>query len=55
MTAFASSAQDRWLDLNDVLRELVNQGRVDQNTAEQCTPGCEVYNCHGSPSRFTGR
>ncbi|PAU53117.1 GspE/PulE family protein [Pseudomonas indica] len=36
MTAFASSAQDRWLDLNDVLRELVNQGRVDQNTAEQC-------------------
>ena len=35
MSAFASAAQDRWLDLND-LRELVNQGRIAQDTAEQC-------------------
>ncbi len=36
MAAFASSTQDRWLDLNDVLRELVAQGRIVQETAEQC-------------------
>ncbi|MCU9947345.1 GspE/PulE family protein [Pseudomonas sp. PDM13] len=36
MSAFASAAQDRWLDLNDLLRELVNQGRIAQDTAEQC-------------------
>ncbi|TRX75180.1 GspE/PulE family protein [Pseudomonas mangiferae] len=36
MAAFASSSQDRWLDLNDVLRELVAQGRIVQETAEQC-------------------
>ncbi len=35
MSAFASQAQDRTLDLNDLLRELVAQGRVGQDTAEQ--------------------
>ncbi len=35
MSAFASQAQDRTLDLNDLLRELVAQGRVAQDTAEQ--------------------
>ncbi|HSC84229.1 MAG TPA: type II/IV secretion system protein, partial [Pseudomonas sp.] len=36
MSALASPAQDRWLDLNDILRELVAQGRVAQESAEQC-------------------
>ncbi len=36
MSALASPAQDRWLDLNDILRELVAQGRVSQENAEQC-------------------
>ena len=38
MTALstAAPAQDRWLDLNDLLRELVQQGRIDQAVAEQC-------------------
>ncbi|MER0836457.1 GspE/PulE family protein [Pseudomonas aeruginosa] len=37
MSAFASSsAQDRWLDLSDILRELVAQGRLSQDSAEQC-------------------
>ena len=36
MSAFAPSAPDRWLDLNDVLRELVAQGRLSQDSAEQC-------------------
>ncbi|MDG9926445.1 MULTISPECIES: GspE/PulE family protein [Pseudomonas] len=36
MSAFASPAQDRWLDLNDILRELVAQGRIAQEQAEQC-------------------
>ena len=36
MSALASPAQDRWLDLNDILRELVAQGRVSQEQAEQC-------------------
>ncbi|WP_421682642.1 type II/IV secretion system protein [Stutzerimonas urumqiensis] len=31
-----TAASDRVLDLNDVLRELVEQGRMDQDTAEQC-------------------
>ncbi len=35
MSAFANQAQDRTLDLNDLLRELVAQGRVAQDTAEQ--------------------
>ncbi|MGH8355225.1 MAG: GspE/PulE family protein, partial [Pseudomonas sp.] len=36
MSALASPTQDRWLDLNDLLRELVGQGRLAQDTAEQC-------------------
>ncbi|WP_152227086.1 GspE/PulE family protein [Pseudomonas sp. SCB32] len=36
MSAFAPSAQDRMLDLGDILRELVSQGRVAQDDAEQC-------------------
>jgi general secretion pathway protein E len=36
MSTLASPAQDRWLDLNDILRELVAQGRVSQENAEQC-------------------
>jgi general secretion pathway protein E len=36
MSTFAPAAPDRWLDLNDVLRELVAQGRVSQDSAEQC-------------------
>ncbi|WP_314018168.1 GspE/PulE family protein [Stutzerimonas degradans] len=36
MSAFAPSLADRPLDLNDLLRELVAQDRVDQESAEQC-------------------
>ncbi|GGK05028.1 GspE/PulE family protein [Pseudomonas matsuisoli] len=36
MAVPSSAAKDRWLDLNEVLRELVAQGRVAQDTAEQC-------------------
>ncbi|WP_457788613.1 GspE/PulE family protein [Pseudomonas sp. PL-6] len=36
MSAFATTAQDRVLDLGDLLRELVAQGRVGQDAAEQC-------------------
>ncbi len=35
MSAHASSSQDRWLDLNDLLRDLVAQEFIDQNSAEQ--------------------
>jgi general secretion pathway protein E len=35
MSVLASSSQDRWLDLNDLLRDLVNQEFIDQNSAEQ--------------------
>jgi len=35
MSVLASSSQDRWLDLNELLRELVAQGTLDQNSAEQ--------------------
>ncbi|MCP8466800.1 GspE/PulE family protein [Pseudomonas sp. ZM23] len=36
MSAFSPSAQDRMLDLGEILRELVSQGRVAQDDAEQC-------------------
>ncbi|GAC1037081.1 GspE/PulE family protein [Pseudomonas sp. No.117] len=36
MSAIASPSADRWLDLGDILRELVGQQRIDQQTAEQC-------------------
>ena len=36
MSALAPSTPDRQLDLNDLLRDLVAQGRLTQETAEQC-------------------
>ena len=36
MSAFVSSAHDRQLELADLLRELVAQGRTNQDNAEQC-------------------
>ena len=36
MSAFTATAPDRVLDLGDLLRELVAQGRVEQKVAEQC-------------------
>ncbi|WP_286784854.1 MULTISPECIES: GspE/PulE family protein [Pseudomonas] len=36
MSALTSSAADRTLDLADLLRDLVAQGRIDQSAAEQC-------------------
>ncbi|THG82235.1 type II/IV secretion system protein [Pseudomonas sp. A-1] len=36
MTAMTTPVQDRWLDLNDLLRELIQRGRIDQAEAEQC-------------------
>jgi len=36
MSAFAPSVADRFLDLNDLMRDLVAQGRLGQETAEQC-------------------
>lgn len=35
MSVLASSSQDRWLDLNDLLRDLVALGILDQSNAEQ--------------------
>ncbi|GAB3468915.1 GspE/PulE family protein [Azotobacter salinestris] len=32
----SSSTEDRWLELGDLLRELVAQGRIGQDSAEQC-------------------
>ena len=36
MSAFASSAPDRWLELGSLLRELVANGRLSQDSAERC-------------------
>src|SRR5690606_26918146 len=36
MSAFAPTSVDRLLDLNDLLRDLVAQGRLSQDVAEQC-------------------
>jgi len=36
MLPIASTPEDRWLDLGDLLRELVAQGRAGQDSAEQC-------------------
>ncbi|MCU1718501.1 GspE/PulE family protein [Pseudomonas sp. 5P_3.1_Bac2] len=36
MSAFVASAHDRLLDLGDLLRELVSQGRLCQDNAEHC-------------------
>jgi general secretion pathway protein E len=35
MSVLASSSQDRWLDLNDLLRDLVTQSVIDQSSAER--------------------
>ena len=36
MSNLAPTAPDRWLDLNDLLRLLVEQGRLSPANAEQC-------------------
>ena len=36
MSVFVSSTHDRQLELADLLRELVAQGRTNQDNAEQC-------------------
>ena len=36
MSSSAAATPDRLLDLNDVLAELVKQGRIDQDGAERC-------------------
>ncbi|MFC0665461.1 GspE/PulE family protein [Azotobacter chroococcum] len=36
MPSIASSPENRWLDLGDLLRALVAQGRIGQDSAEQC-------------------
>ncbi|ASL28118.1 GspE/PulE family protein [Azotobacter chroococcum] len=36
MPSIASTPEDRWLDLGDLLRALVAQGRIGQDSAEQC-------------------
>ncbi|MCY1488586.1 type II secretion system protein E [compost metagenome] len=35
-SATSSPTRDRWLDLAEILHELVSQGRISQNDAEQC-------------------
>ena len=48
-------AQDRFLDLNDLLRELVAQGRLRQETAEQCmTLRRSAANAQQHPLEFLG-
>jgi general secretion pathway protein E len=55
MSAFAPSAADRFLDLNDLLRELVAQGRLLQETAEQCmTLRRSAANSQQHPLEFLG-
>ena len=39
--------QDRWLDLNDVLRELVAQGFICQDAAEQALNARRRHAAHG--------
>ncbi|CAE6949947.1 MULTISPECIES: GspE/PulE family protein [Pseudomonas] len=36
MSALSTPTQDRVLDLGDLLRDLVSQGRIDQDDAEKC-------------------
>ena len=36
MSSLSPAAADRLLDLNELLRELVGQGRIAQESAEQC-------------------
>ena len=39
--------QDRWLDLNDVLRELVAQGLISQDSAEHALNARRRHAAHG--------
>ncbi|POA24965.1 MULTISPECIES: GspE/PulE family protein [unclassified Pseudomonas] len=41
------ATQDRWLDLNDVLRELVAQGFISQDSAEQALNARRRHATHG--------
>jgi general secretion pathway protein E len=50
MSVLASSSQDRWLDLNEVLRDLVSQGYLDQDNAEYAlTLRRAAQNLHAHP------
>ncbi|KJH79682.1 GspE/PulE family protein [Pseudomonas sp. KSR10] len=55
MSVLNSPAQDRFLDLNDLLRDLVAQGRLQQETAEQCmTLRRSAANAQQHPLEFLG-
>ncbi|MCP9340138.1 GspE/PulE family protein [Stutzerimonas xanthomarina] len=55
MSVLNSPAQDRFLDLNDLLRDLVAQGRLLQETAEQCmTLRRSAANSQQHPLEFLG-
>jgi len=55
MSVLNSPAQDRFLDLNDLLRDLVAQGRLLQETAEQCmTLRRSTANSQQHPLEFLG-
>ena len=55
MPVLNSPAQDRFLDLNDLLRDLVAQGRLQQETAEQClTQRRSASNSQQHPLEFLG-
>ena len=41
------ATQDRWLELNDVLRELVAQGFISQDSAEQALNARRRHAAHG--------
>ncbi|MFI8742646.1 GspE/PulE family protein [Stutzerimonas zhaodongensis] len=55
MSVLNSPTQDRFLDLNDLLRDLVAQGRLLQETAEQCmTLRRSSANSQQHPLEFLG-
>ena len=55
MSVLNSPTQDRFLDLNDLLRDLVAQGRLQQETAEQCmTLRRSAANSQQHPLEFLG-
>ncbi len=55
MSVLNSPTQDRFLDLNDLLRDLVAQGRLSQETAEQCmTLRRSSANSQQHPLEFLG-
>ena len=54
-TVLNAPTQDRFLDLNDLLRDLVAQGRLQQETAEQCvTLRRSAANAQQHPLEFLG-